>query len=444
MTQAAPEADLALIVCQRQENAVLLARRLTLLLNYRYGLQPLVAHNFIDAFRLAHEHRARLRLSALVWGREPDSRTAISALSFNGEIPLLVLVPRTLLDTYHALSHRVAQVGLEYWEKLLDGGLEDFVETTLTPAGMDQIAVEDAPPEAPEDFKKQLAERLQKLNALPSLPQLVLRILTLVQDPESSAEALEEVIRSDPAMVQKLLQVVQSPTYAGAGHKGGWTLREAMVRLGRRQVAAIAVQIELVNQFVRPADHDFDLRRFWEHSLGCALIADRLLSEGLLPALDARLDFDEYWIAALLHDCGKAVLGYYFWDHYAALLDRMQSDGLSCHQAERQIPDTVPHEHISRLLLLKSGVATEVAQAVGSHHSPGDTPSDLVCLIHLADNLCKELELGCTEGERSVYSGPVLRRLDLDSSGVKQLRRTLAPHIVEQIRELTARCLASD
>ena len=39
----------------------------------------------------------------------------------------------------------------------------------------------------------------------------------------------------------------------------------------------------------------------------------------------------------------------------------------------------------------------ELVEAVGTHHSIGDEPGDLVCLIHLANNICKDLGLSYFE-----------------------------------------------
>ncbi len=56
--------------------------------------------------------------------------------------------------------------------------------------------------------------------------------MSMVEDPEPTVEDLEEVLSAEPAIVHKLLQVANSPLFAGSGHQGGWTLHDAIVRLG--------------------------------------------------------------------------------------------------------------------------------------------------------------------------------------------------------------------
>ena len=104
---------------------------------------------------------------------------------------------------------------------------------------------------------------------------------------------LEKNLLGDPAIVHKLLQVISTPVFAGGGHKGNWTLREAIIRLGLKKVGVIAQQVKLMNSLVKPQDSNFDINRFWTHSLGTALIADKLYTDRLIP-LRTKIEFNDY------------------------------------------------------------------------------------------------------------------------------------------------------
>ena len=51
-------------------------------------------------------------------------------------------------------------------------------------------------------------------------------------------------------------------------------MHDIIMRLGLKKVGVIAQQIILMNSLVKIKETSFDLRRFWEHSVGCALIDD--------------------------------------------------------------------------------------------------------------------------------------------------------------------------
>ena len=152
------------------------------------------------------------------------------------------------------------------------------------------------------------------------------------------------------------MQIMKAPAFAGV-HKHQWTLREIIVRLGIKQVGAIAQQIKLMNCFVLSDDNPFDLRRFWEHAVGTALVADRLCKTQAI-ALDPPPSFDQYWLSALLHDIGKLVLGLFFPTHFAKVMDHIDpssSFGRDFREAEAQMGHVGLHEEIGQLLLLPGG-----------------------------------------------------------------------------------------
>ena len=210
--------------------------------------------------------------------------------------------------------------------------------------------------------------------------------------------------------------------------------------MGLKKVGAIAQQIKLINSFTKPAESEFDLRRYWEHSVGCALIADKLYSKKLIKLTD-RIEFNEYWIAALLHDAGKLVLGFFFWDWFDRVVRRMEwTMNPSFRKTEAQMGDGANHEQIGQLLLLAAGIDPDVAASVGNHHSVGRSPSDLICLLHMANNLCRDLGLGYFAEERGIYSRAVLRRLQLEKEDLEGLREDLGAEVVGEIVELVGQC----
>ncbi|HCV24306.1 MAG TPA: HDOD domain-containing protein [Candidatus Latescibacteria bacterium] len=133
-----------------------------------------------------------------------------------------------------------------------------------------------------------------------------------------------------------------------------------------------------MNSLVQPEESLFDLRRFWEHCVACALIADRLVKRKLLP-LSKPLPFSDYWIGSL-HDCGKLVLGFFFWDHFQEIITHMDTEGCPFHQAEKATGDVANHELLGRLLLLKSKVGEQLVEAVVTRRDRRHRTSRVSCM----------------------------------------------------------------
>jgi HD-like signal output (HDOD) protein len=417
----------------------------SLLLSYIYGFRVDIASDMAQATQVLLEQGKNVRCAFMVRENEFDDLDTASELTQHGLVPLFVLVPQTILETQRAL---LGQGGNMYchasddWESpaahrslraLLDGALTDNnVGGVLD--GERQISF--------RVLQQRVQRRLRYLDTLPTLPEVVLRIMKVTGDPESSAEELEEVLLSDAAVVHKLTQVVNSSFFAGSAQRGDWTLREAIVRLGRRKIGSIALQIKLINSLVKPEQSGFDLNRFWIHSVGSAIVADRIVQDKLVAIEDWEACHN-YWMASLMHDVGELVLGFFFWSYFQQIVNLVESRQIPFREAESHMASGVTHEQVGQLLLLRSGMPRDVVQAVKLHHRPESPPPPLVSLVHLADNLCKDMGMSYVPGERGQYSDAVLRSLQLSRAGLDQLRERLRRSVAGEIEDLFERCTQS-
>ena len=437
------ESGYGLIVQQAEKPPKVLLTFLRLILNYQYGLDILVASKLQDTPPMLVEHGELIRCAFLIQDQELKTRNPVTLLSRRTTIPFFLIMPPPLAEKFAPLGRSSENVFICAWDRIFgqeESSLQRDIDTAFAAHGLGKITIdtENVPYEV---LRERIEHRLKYLDTIPTLPEIVQRIARLISDPSSRVKELEETLLDDPAIVHKLLQVSNSVAFAGAGRQGEWTLKETIVRLGFKQVGAIAQQIKLINSLVRPQESRFDLHQFWKHSVGCALIADRLYRDKLIP-LSEEIEFDDYWLTALLHDIGRLILGFFFWDYFESVLDRMvHSARVSFRRAETRLGDVVNHEYLGQLLLLNAQAKPEVVEAVGTHHTTGGFPKPLVCLIHLADNLCKGLGLGYVPEEQELYNASVLSALKLTRKDMQKLKDSLGESLIEQIEELTSRCM---
>lgn len=143
---------------------------------------------------------------------------------------------------------------------------------------------------------------INEIQNLPTLPQVVGRISSAIDDPKTSAQYLASIIISDAPLSTKVLKLVNS-AYYGFQRKIT-TITQATVLLGFNSIKNVILTTSVFDFFnhSNTYSHQFNAVKFWEHSLGTA-IACKVLSKRLFFGKP-----EEAYLAGLLHDIGKMVI----------------------------------------------------------------------------------------------------------------------------------------
>lgn len=148
---------------------------------------------------------------------------------------------------------------------------------------------------------------LKQIEHLPTLPQVVTKILTLADSARVNAADLSKEM--DQSLSAKVLKVANSAYYGGraAGRVTG--LHHAIMIIGFDMVKEIVLTASFFHTFKNSEEIE-ENKPLWTHSLGCALIAKRLAWVYRYEPLD------EAYLAGLIHDIGKLVIRQYFPDQH--------------------------------------------------------------------------------------------------------------------------------
>jgi HD-like signal output (HDOD) protein len=152
-----------------------------------------------------------------------------------------------------------------------------------------------------------LPELIASTKELRALPATTVRLMELLDDATVGADAVLDVIATDPSLTANLLKLSNS-AYYGLRRQVG-SAREALVRLGNRTVVNLAFATSMGDILRGPlGSYRLGRRELWHHSLGTALGAAYLGAVAGDGTSRDRATGDRAFTAGLVHDIGKLLL----------------------------------------------------------------------------------------------------------------------------------------
>lgn len=160
-----------------------------------------------------------------------------------------------------------------------------------TPATLDADVIED------RLFSRLYQDYLDDQLAVPSMPDIALRVRRAIDDPNKNVEDIAKIVQADPGLTARLVQVANSPLYRGTTPVLG--CRQAVTRLGLQQTRNLVYSFAL-KQLFRADSAPLRKRMIgmWQHTASVAAIA------AVLAKLTPGFEIDRGLLAGLVHDIG--------------------------------------------------------------------------------------------------------------------------------------------
>lgn len=171
---------------------------------------------------------------------------------------------------------------------------------------------------------------------LPTLPQVITTLMSLLDDPNSSVRDINNVMGKDQALVAKILKLVNSAFYAIPTRVS--SISQAIAILGFKTVKSIVISASIIGMFDSDND-DFSYQEFWINSLGVATISRFIilrLSEDPLSGCGA-IHPDTGFVGGLLSGIGKMVLDQYAHEEFVQIIELAKKEKMSFYEAEQNI-----------------------------------------------------------------------------------------------------------
>ncbi|MBL4889149.1 MAG: HDOD domain-containing protein [Candidatus Lindowbacteria bacterium] len=235
--------------------------------------------------------------------------------------------------------------------------------------------------------KVEIRDIVDRIQNLPTVPAVVTQILKMVNDPKSSANAVQAILGRDPSLTFKVLKLVNSAFYGYVGKIK--TVHQAVVILGFNTIKSLALSATVFSAFGGKGRDAFDRDAFWRHSIAVG-VAGRMIA----MEVNAE-DPEEAFVAGIIHDVGKVVLDEYAPEYFDQVLEYVQENDCLIYEAERKVLGS-SHAQVGRWLAAKWGLPPETIDVVFYHHQPTNAKHapQMTSIIHIADILARTLKLG--------------------------------------------------
>ncbi len=264
--------------------------------------------------------------------------------------------------------------------------------------------------------KVTIQDILRKVDSLPQLPQVALRVSYMLEEPNIDAQKLSEIIRIDAGFTSQVLRLCNSAAY-GFSRKIS-TVKDAVAILGFTTLRSMVYTIIAKAALDRPVPgYSLDEGDLWYNALTCAVYAKHIGTKEKLP--DPELAFT----GGLLRDIGKIILGDFVGPNYSAIEQLTIQHRIDFLHAEERVIG-FNHATVGTTLAERWNLPPLLTNVIRHHHHPDKMPPTLkpveqkiVVIVHLADAMSRMIGRGSgSDGLMYSIDAETLTKHGIDAS----------------------------
>jgi len=225
---------------------------------------------------------------------------------------------------------------------------------------------------------------------LPPLPHVASQAIVMVEDPDTTAGKLTNLLGQDTALAARVLKIANSAMFSMQREIN--TLNQAIMVIGFKSLKGIIVAAtlrQLNRKFGKPE------QMIWENS-ACTAIGCHTLASFLRKTY-----VDEAFLLGLLHDLGKLVLIRQLPTEYQAIINKTKQGRIYVDIEQEELGFS--HPLIGALVAKKWNFSMETCQVILHHHDPmPDAPQNIAeektAIVQAADAIAHHLGFGHPDG----------------------------------------------
>jgi len=239
----------------------------------------------------------------------------------------------------------------------------------------------------PSDFL--LIERINQCPKLASLRSINETLRSLLESEDSFLAQIAEVIRLDPSLTTRVLDLVNSIFFGSKDNKRISGVEEASIFLGLNRIRELLFATPIIEEILDLGKNtpSFPWEEFWKHSIGTAILTRELLS-----LLNISYEEEADYVAGLLHNLGILILAITFPDLFQKIYSKKyeSSDEITLEENSKIGWD---HAKIGAYYLWNHHISDEIVDAIHWHDRPRQSKESpkLAAAIQVSKSIVSEL-----------------------------------------------------
>jgi HD-like signal output (HDOD) protein len=273
------------------------------------------------------------------------------------------------------------------------------------------------------------AQLIKKYKRGNTLPHIVARLAQLINDDNSTLGDFEEIIGLDPALVGRLLTLVNS-SYYGLVRKVD-SVSRAIALLGMKNLHNIAVTDALKGMFKEgEGNSGFSQDRLWIHCAATG-ICSKMVAERIFS-----VNGDDAYLSGILHDIGLIVEWQGAEEQFLKVCDLLQADGPSIIELEQEYLGT-DHCEIGYLLAREWQIPETLCEAIRDHHTIREdiSPQSPAGILQISEYIIGQLDFTVKEGIPVILSPLLTEHIQQNIDEYTVLAEDV-PEEIERARKL--------
>ncbi len=232
--------------------------------------------------------------------------------------------------------------------------------------------------------RDEILGRLRKIDVLPTFPTVMGEVISVIEDPMSSAADLARNL--DASMASEVLRLANTAYFGTRNFRRITSIEHAIAIVGLEQISQIILHMPFLGMMGGAGG--LDREKFIRHSMISGIVS-KVISHTLHTGNEHAV-----YIGGLMHDIGAIIIYRYFSDEWKSISGLVREKDYTWTEAEEEVL-SCDHGMIGACLLTMWNIPQAVTEGVMYHHTPDKARENIwnVRLIDAGNRFAKMIDL---------------------------------------------------